>query len=345
MDDIDDELNDCVGEVNTENLSPKETERVAEHLLSHDPDDDGYDAARRVFIPEHPRWRTLIERSGVTFGPIKHRSKLEERKLVSVISEEDLKALKLRYIPVSDLDKYVREELTESTIAWSRNNTVMLVYLKDYIRLAMRNDAQKGLDRMVFPDPTRAETEGASDFNARLEPAAARAGELLFGFMDWGHIRMANPSREQEAQYSELKPLLRKLNTLFARVLPAQFAEQNRDIPTDFRQFGTAFSTTTILKSAPASVHKDSGNGLSLTCMTTVGQESSGGEFCLLEYGLRIPVRPGDVLIAATCREWHVNLTPVRGTKYSIICYFRRGLTSPARLDEWYQRDRKGEGI
>jgi hypothetical protein len=219
----------------------------------------------------------------------------------------------------------------------------MLVYLKNHINLRLQNRAQEALDEMDFKTPTRAETEGATDFNAQLGSAAVKAGELLFGFMDRGYIRMTDPSREQEAQYSQLKPLLHKLNTQFARILPAQFARQNRDVPADFRQFGTAFSTTTILKSSPASVHKDSGNGLSLTCMTTVGRESSGGEFCLLEYGLKIPVRPGDVLIAATCREWHVNLTPVKGTKYSIVCYFRCGLTSPARLDEWYQRERKGE--
>jgi hypothetical protein len=338
MDDIDDELNDGIREVNTESLSPKETERLAEHLLGHDPDDDGYDAARGVFIPEHPRWQTLIERSATTFGTIKHRSKLKERKLVSVMSEKDLKALKLRYIPNSDLHEYVKDDLKESTIAWGADNSLLLLYLKGHIGLAVRNDAQKGLDRMVFPDPTRAETQGATNFNTRVGTAAVRAGELLFGFMDWGHIRMTNPTREQEAQYSEVKPLLHKLNALFAKVLPSEFAKQNRDIPESFRQFGTAFSTTTFLKSAPASVHKDSGNGLSLTCMTTVGKDSTGGEFCLLEYGLKIPVRPGDVLIAATCREWHVNLTPVKGTKYSIVCYFRGGLASAARLEEWYQR-------
>jgi len=64
--------------------------------------------------------------------------------------------------------------------------------------------------------------------------------------------------------------------------------------------------------------------------MTTVrGTEYEGGVFCLPEYGLKIPVQPGDVLIALTAREWHCNLTPVRGTKYSIVCYYQWRLTNP----------------
>jgi hypothetical protein len=323
-----------------EDLNPEELDLLAEQLMRQDLEDDGYDAAHGVFKPEHPHWRTLIERGTSQYGTIKHRSKLEERQLTPLHSKTELERLKHSYISEPDLSKYVSDELTKSTIAWNQDNSLLLVYLKDHIPLRLRNRARKAVDAMNFPDPTRAETKGATEFNAHLGPAGVRAGELLFGFMDRGYVRMTKPTREQESEYGQLKPLLRSLNAQFARLLPAEYAKQNREIPAEFRQFATAFSTTTILKSAPASVHKDSGNGLSLTCMTTVSQDASGGEFCLLEYGLRIPIKPGDVLIAATCREWHVNLTPVRGTKYSIITYFRRGLTSPTRLEEWRQRDR-----
>jgi hypothetical protein len=212
----------------------------------------------------------------------------------------------------------------------------MLLYLKNKIAESVQNEAWDGLEKMKFEDPTRSETKGAIEFNG--PSATVRAGELLFGFMDSGWIRMADPTREQEAEYERVKPLLLKLNAQFARTLPRHFAEQNRLIPVPFRQFGTALSTTTILKSCPSAVHKDAGNGLSLTCMTTVGKDSTGGPFSLLEYGLKIPVKPGDVLIAATAREWHVNLTPVQGTKYSIVGYYRRGLASPKRLEEWTKK-------
>ena len=63
-----------------------------------------------------------------------------------------------------------------------------------------------------------------------------------------------------------------------------------------------------------------------------------GGEFCFIEYGLKISVRPGDLLLGATMREWHCNLTPVQGTKYSITCYYRRGLGSLKRRKGWAKR-------
>lgn len=62
--------------------------------------------------------------------------------------------------------------------------------------------------------------------------------------------------------------------------------------------------------------------------MTTIKPPSGskGGEFCFVEYGVQIGVAPGDLLIAATPKHWHCNLSPVIGTKYSIICYFKDAL-------------------
>jgi hypothetical protein len=296
-----------------------------------------YDAAQGVFRPEHPRWRTFIEG-----GTIKWRSRLAERRLEPIHDEARIKALQNAYI--LDPEPYVREILTESTLCWYPDNSVMLLYLKDYIPIRARNHAKEGLDAMIFEDPTRAETQNATTFNARLGTTVTVAGELQFGFADRGWIRMTSPTREQAAQYEKVAPLMRKMNALFARTLPKNFAEQNRLIPADFRQFGTAFSNATILKSCPSAIHRDAGNAtkadLSLTSLTTVGnkKEYTGGEFCLIEYGLKIPVSPGDVLIATTAREWHCNLTPVRGRKYSVICYYRRGLANYKRLEEWRTR-------
>jgi hypothetical protein len=109
-------------------------------------------------------------------------------------------------------------------------------------------------------------------------------------------------------------------------------------ISEQFRLLLTAFSVATLLKSCPAAIHKDSGNArkdqTSFGCLTSIGDgEFAGGEFCLLEYGLRIPVQPGDLLIAQTGREWHTNLTPVRGTKYSIVTYYRKGTGNPTKED------------
>jgi hypothetical protein len=309
-------------------LSPEQTEEIIEEaLMPLDPDDDGYDAKEGIFRPQNQHWRKLLKENS-----------LKERRLVPVHSKDRLKALKHHYI--LDPESYVTDTLTENTLCWYPDSRAMLLYLKNQIPADIQDEAKNGLDEMVFKDPTRAETKHATQFNARLGGPAVPAGELLFGFMDHGSVTMTIPTREQDAEYEKVKPLLRKLNNQFARTLPRHYAEQNRIIPADFRQFGTAFSTITTLKSCPSAVHTDpNGNKLGLTCMATIrGTDYKGGEFCLLEYGLKIPVKPGDVLIAATAREWHVNLTPVQGVKYSIVCYYRWGLANPKRLAGWRKR-------
>jgi hypothetical protein len=115
-------------------------------------------------------------------------------------------------------------------------------------------------------------------------------------------------------------------------VLRQDLRYANRRISLKKRQAETtSASTVTMLRNCPAALHTDpNGSKLGLACMTSIrGEEYSGGAFCLLEYGIQIPVQPGDLLIAATAREWHCNLTPVQGEKYSLVCYYRTGVDNP----------------
>ena len=62
-----------------------------------------------------------------------------------------------------------------------------------------------------------------------------------------------------------------------------------------------------------------------LIAMTTLAAPgTTGGELCFPEYALKVPVKPGDLLIAATSREWHCNLSAVKGLKFSVVCYKRK---------------------
>ncbi len=94
-----------------------------------------------------------------------------------------------------------------------------------------------------------------------------------------------------------------------------------------FRLFeGVSFSTATLLKSAPTAVHKDSANAdAGLTCLTTLGK-FTGGSLLFPQFGLELPVQPGDLIIAATHRHWHCNVRKRVGTRYSVITYYRERL-------------------
>jgi hypothetical protein len=103
----------------------------------------------------------------------------------------------------------------------------------------------------------------------------------------------------------------------------------------------TPFSTVTLLQSCPASVHKDRNatkHQHNFACLTSLGEKDekgkpkfSGGRFCLIEYGLEIPILPGDLFIGQTTREWHYNTTPVKGLKYSMIGYYQPRNANPTK--------------
>ena len=139
-------------------------------------------------------------------------------------------------------------------------------------------------------------------------------------------------SAEVERHSSSLYKLLDAMAAIYAEKLPRYFRIPNMRIKEKHRHGFTPFTTLTFLKSAPAAVHLDARNGAdSLACMTTVADPDpakmySGGAFCFIEYGVEIQVKPGDLLIGATPKNWHCNLSPVQRLKYSVIAYSKKAL-------------------
>lgn len=140
--------------------------------------------------------------------------------------------------------------------------------------------------------------------------------ELQFGWIkSFGKIRQFVPTLRQKEQFKQTWPLIDRMDGMFARTTPKIYRKQlmgQRGMR--FERTATAvssFSTVTILKNAPTSIHVDSKNAeAGLTVLTTAG-EYTGGEFLFPQYGVSIPIQPGDVLIAATHREWHCNFKKV----------------------------------
>ena len=55
-----------------------------------------------------------------------------------------------------------------------------------------------------------------------------------------------------------------------------------------------------------------------------------------MEFGIRVAVQPGDILIAATPQYLHCNIKPITGLKYSVVAYFRKKLgTSQTMLKKF----------
>ena len=281
----------------------------------------------------------------------------------SFVTDKELRGVKHTYPDHLEVTTTIERD----TLFWyPGKKEVAALYLQQRIPKAAQDQALEGFRAMNWKPPTtRKETATAI---ARQEGNIA-PGELLFGYMDRGSIEKTKTTREQGPAFAKLGRILTEMNNIVSRTLPKWYAEQNRElkdvvkwqaynrkhevlpeyggIPADLRILLTAFSTITVLKSCPASIHKDGGNArkdqTSFTCLTTVREDDGGGggEFCFIEYGLRVPVKPGDILIGQTTREWHCNLSPVRGTKYSMVAYYRRNLANPKMWDTLRKRKQK----
>jgi hypothetical protein len=259
---------------------------------------------------------------------------VKKRTLVEVHKNRDLQPLNWEYL--SD-PKYAADTLTTSTVLYYPNGDVMAVFLKGdlfkssrasltpLIPESIRDRAFEGLSQIPFKrdgfeEPSRRPTKGAVDWNHE-------AKELLFGYMDAGSIDATRTTTKYEEPYDKVMTLVRLMNGIFARMLPKEYAEAGRHklSRAEFRAGGTPFSTVTVNRNCPTGLHKDTRNHPGLIAMTTLAAPgTTGGAFCFPQYALKVPVKPGDLLIAATSREWHCNLSPVVGLKFSVVCYRRK---------------------
>ena len=199
---------------------------------------------------------------------------------------------------------------------------------------------------------TRPETIAGIDLQRATKNTPAK--ELHAGHTHNKQIERSAIFREQGPQLAKLEELIRTLDRIFKTTLPNEWKSQNTPksrkerlkelrhsnkkfpnyggIPMRFRVMLSCFSNLTLLKSCPAAVHKDqngSGKIPNFSCLTSVGEGFKGGRFCFIEYGLEVPVTPGDILICQSTREWHTNIGAVEGLKYSIVAYYKRPLVSP----------------
>jgi hypothetical protein len=222
-------------------------------------------------------------------------------------------------------DKYVNKSHVKETVRSTCKgmlDPLAFIYLKGVVPKDIRSKALRGLEQMKFYN---------SKSSLRAAVKKSQGGYLEFGWRAaFGKIAPYAPNKEQKAQYALVTPLVDFMDGVLAKCLPEYFRGQNltkrRKAQMHRATKTSTFSSVTMLKSAPTSVHLDSNNSeTGFTVLTTVGKYT-GGSFVLPQYGLEIPIKPGDVLIARTHREWHGNFKKVKGTRFSIIGYRRESL-------------------
>jgi hypothetical protein len=230
--------------------------------------------------------------------------------------------------------------VTDNACAMDAKGNLLFIYVKTIngrpaIPERVREKALTGCRGMEFnscDDSNRPELREANALQAKAG-LPQNAGEFNSGWLHILRTFKMNQSDRNERRIRFILPLLRAFSGAFQKLAPFEFGLQNSRIKGAHRTGLEPYSTMTFLRSAPSAVHTDGKNGAgSMACMTTVAQVKngklgySGGRLCFPEYAVEIAVQPGDLLIAATPKNWHCNLSAVDGEKFSIITYFKASL-------------------
>jgi len=154
--------------------------------------------------------------------------------------------------------------------------------------------------------------------------------------------RATNYTEQNMAKFEKCYPYMRKLNSLFAELVPQRYAKQKRVAESIDKRFivaeDTAFSTITVNKNYRTTAHRDGANftpgfsNLSTVTKGDVGWE--GGLFVLPEYRVAVNLRPGDALLVDNAGIIHGNteMIPPAGMdiedmeRISMVSYMRDGM-------------------
>lgn len=154
--------------------------------------------------------------------------------------------------------------------------------------------------------------------------------------------RATNYTEKNMAKFEKCYPYMRKLNSLFAELVPQRYAKQKRVAESIDKRFivgeDTAFSTITVNKNYRTTAHRDGANftpgfsNLSTVTKGDIGWE--GGLFVLPEYRVAVNLRPGDALLVDNAGIIHGNteMIPPSGMdiedmeRISMVSYMRDGM-------------------
>jgi len=213
-----------------------------------------------------------------------------------------------------------------NTIGWY-NGQVVFIFLRGKIGPVLQKNAFDELETKhkqftSCKKSARPELKNAGDYNQHEDPLASEFNP--------GHRTNSYAGNDIVVSKHGLTKdcpatvkLVERMWDIFQLLSPMQFMRLNTRCPEPFRIGNTGFTRLAVLKSAASAIHRDNANGAGFACMTTLSPFPgyTGGTFCFVEFGLKIAVRPGDILMANTPAHWHCNIGPIKGLKYSVVAY------------------------
>lgn len=156
----------------------------------------------------------------------------------------------------------------------------------------------------------------------------------------WMDNRLLKPS-EQFAYFDQwlIMPLIFEMSDCLRQYLPEEWSAQvekarknghrmlghepgqHPDLPSLY-DHNPIFSTITVNKNVVFTSHADAGNETGLSCIATFGR-FTGGHLCLPRLRVAFNIKPGDLFIGDANHEQHGSISPLGGTRVSVVAYLR----------------------
>ena len=133
--------------------------------------------------------------------------------------------------------------------------------------------------------------------------------------------------REPKTPSPSVVEFLGEITHLLETKCPEVFSIFQTAVPEGVRYAGSPFTTITVNRDFKTAIHKDKGNysGYSVLTASPLSSVYSGGELVFPEYGVAVPMKRGDVLIADVGGLYHGN-TEFTGSRISFVVYARNNL-------------------
>jgi hypothetical protein len=150
-------------------------------------------------------------------------------------------------------------------------------------------------------------------------------------------IRECKFNKTFPEKFQKMIPFIKKIDSLYEYYLPERYNLQKIEADqTLFKIVDTSFTTVTINVNFQTNVHTDKGDfGKGFGNLVVIQQGNySGGEFVLVQYGIGIDVRQGDILFMQSHAQ-HGNLPIILETqdaiRLSVVCYLRTNVVKNTR--------------
>lgn len=243
--------------------------------------------------------------------------------------------------PQNIMDEYVKKHgsLTyhwdKRGVLWHRGRISQAGYEYENFFLNLINEGKLDFDKVNEIKSYITDTAYTAAIHSGIAGFYDRYPRIPFG-------RATNYTEQNMEKFKLCYPYMRKLNNLFAELVPGKYSYQKKIAESIDKRFivgeDTAFSTITVNKNYRTTAHRDGANldggfsNLSTVTKGNIGWE--GGLFVIPEYRVAINLRPGDALLVDNAGIIHGNteMVPPEGLdiedmeRISMVSYMRDGM-------------------